>query len=112
MAPHLTRRQRLRAMVPVGWAGYLAALAGAAAVAVTLIAWAGGHLLATVIAAALAVALFAAAAGAYALSRRNARDRGLQTRMSRLRHAKYRSAYPTDRGHPATHARVGRKGPR
>lgn len=91
-----TARQRYRRLVPLGWSGYLAVMAGTVAVAATLVAWAGGHVLAALIAAGAALILFAGAGGAYTVSKRTADDPALQRRMRRLRHAKYRSAYPAD----------------
>jgi hypothetical protein len=97
--PRTVRRSvRSRLVLPVGWSGLLAVMAGTAALALTLITLAGGHMRGALLCGLAAVALNTWAFFAYratdALS-----DDHLEYLKSRRDHAIYRTHYPLQGEH-------------
>ncbi|WP_143695310.1 hypothetical protein [Williamsia sp. 1135] len=100
-AQPLRRSLRSRLVLPVGWSGLLAVMAGTAALALTLITLAGGHMQAALFCGLAAIGLNTWAFFAYratdALS-----DDHLDYLKSRRDHAIYRTHYPLQ-GEHASH---------
>lgn len=98
MSRTVKRNIRSRLVLPVGWSGLLAVIAGTAALAMTLIALAGGHMLAALFCGLAAVALNTWAFFAYRATDAYSDDH-LDYLKSRRDHAVYRSHYPSQGGH-------------
>lgn len=94
----MKRSTRSKLALPVGWSGLIAVMAGTAALAMTLITLAGGHMAAALYCGLAAVALNAWAYFAHRASAALTDDH-LEYLKSRRDHAIYRLHYPTHGDH-------------